>query len=102
MTDEPHEHGWKAHLSLAHAAPRCGAKNRAGGSCRAPAMANGRCRSHGGKSTGPITCEGLERPRKANWQHGHYSAQAKAERAEARLTMRTLRWLLRSEFGASA
>lgn len=28
----------------------CGAKTRAGGKCKQPAMANGRCRLHGGKS----------------------------------------------------
>lgn len=33
-------------------AKHCGAKTRAGGKCRAPAMANGRCRVHGGASTG--------------------------------------------------
>ncbi len=33
----------------------CGAKTRAGGECKAPAMANGRCRVHGGASTGPNT-----------------------------------------------
>lgn len=32
---------------------QCGAKTRAGGVCKAPAMGNGRCRVHGGKSTGP-------------------------------------------------
>ncbi|MEN8250139.1 MAG: HGGxSTG domain-containing protein, partial [Bacteroidota bacterium] len=32
--------------------PRCGAKTRSGKPCKAPAMANGRCRMHGGKSTG--------------------------------------------------
>lgn len=57
-------------------APRCGAKTRKGKSCRAPAMANGRCRMHGGKSTGPRTLEGLERSRKANWKHGYYSAES--------------------------
>lgn len=31
----------------------CGAKTRAGGKCKKPAMANGRCRNHGGASTGP-------------------------------------------------
>ena len=31
---------------------RCGAKTRKGIPCRGPAMANGRCRMHGGKSTG--------------------------------------------------
>ena len=42
------------------AAPRCGAAHpvrRA--SCRQPAMPNGRCRFHGGKSTGPRTAAGL-------------------------------------------
>lgn len=28
----------------------CGARTRAGGVCRQPAMKNGRCRLHGGKS----------------------------------------------------
>ncbi len=32
----------------------CGAKTRAGGKCKAPAMRNGRCRVHGGASTGPV------------------------------------------------
>ena len=78
-------------LALANAAPRCGARNRAGSSCCAPAMANGRCRLHGGKSTGPITCKGLERSRKANWQHGHYSAGARESRSRARADLRCLR-----------
>jgi hypothetical protein len=43
-------------------------------------MANGRCRMHGGKSTGPRSPEGLERSRKANWKHGYYSAKAIAAR----------------------
>ena len=32
--------------------PRCGAKTRAGRSCRCPAMSNGKCRIHGGASPG--------------------------------------------------
>ena len=62
-------------------APRCGAKTRSGQPCRAPAMANGRCRMHGGKSTGPRTPAGLERSRKANLKHGLYSAEYRAEMA---------------------
>jgi hypothetical protein len=31
-------------------------------------MPNGRCKDHGGKSTGPRTPEGLERSRRANWK----------------------------------
>jgi hypothetical protein len=32
--------------------PRCGAKTRSGGFCGHYSMPNGRCRYHGGKSTG--------------------------------------------------
>lgn len=35
-----------------HANNKCGAKTRAGTPCKNSAMANGRCRMHGGKSTG--------------------------------------------------
>jgi hypothetical protein len=43
-------------------------------------MRNGRCRLHGGLSTGPKTPEGIERIRCAATKHGRYSAKAKAER----------------------
>lgn len=36
-----------------HTRKRCGAKTRTGKPCKNGAMANGRCRMHGGKSTGP-------------------------------------------------
>ena len=82
---------------VADASPRCGAKRRSdGGPCQGPAMANGRCRMHGGSSTGPRTAEGLERSRKARLVHGHYTAEAKAERQEARLALRVLRELMRT------
>jgi hypothetical protein len=49
--------------------PECGAKCRDGHACRAPAVwdklnncpRNGRCKLHGGKSTGPRTQEGRQR-----------------------------------------
>ncbi|MEY8747019.1 HGGxSTG domain-containing protein [Bacillales bacterium AN1005] len=34
---------------------QCGAKTRSGEPCKRKALANGRCRLHGGKSTGPKT-----------------------------------------------
>ena len=37
------------------------------------AMANGRCRSHGGKSTGPRTPEGRARVARAHTTHGKYA-----------------------------
>ncbi len=68
-------------------APRCGARTRRGVPCRAPAMANGRCRMHGGKSTGPRTEAGLARSREARYKHGRYSAEAKALWREAKMLM---------------
>jgi hypothetical protein len=58
-------------------APRCGARTRRGTPCAGPAMHNGRCRMHGGMSTGPRTAAGLDRSRHANWKHGAYSLEAK-------------------------
>jgi hypothetical protein len=63
---------------------RCGAKNRRGGACGSPAMQNGRCRLHGGLSTGSKTAEGIERIRRATTKHGLYSAAAIAERQQFR------------------
>lgn len=37
---------------------RCEARTRKGTLCRCKALATGRCRLHGGKSTGPISIEG--------------------------------------------
>jgi len=81
-------------LRKANAAPRCGARSkRTGKPCRAAAMPNGRCKVHGGKSTGPRTLEGLERSRRANRKHGYYSREAKAERSRVRAAILALRYL---------
>ena len=61
-------------------APRCGARNRRGMPCQCPAMPNGRCRLHGGLSTGPKTAQGIERIRQAVTRHGRYSQRARMER----------------------
>ncbi|HVC62094.1 MAG TPA: HGGxSTG domain-containing protein [Acetobacteraceae bacterium] len=58
-------------------APRCGATTRAGCSCRSPAMANGRCRMHGGASTGPRTAAGLAKASAAATRHGGYGVAAR-------------------------
>jgi hypothetical protein len=65
-------------------APRCGARRRCGGLCRAPAMPNGRCRIHGGKSTGPRTQEGMARMAAAHTTHGRYSESGAPKRAVRR------------------
>lgn len=61
-------------------APRCGARTRRGAPCRQPAMANGRCRMHGGKSTGPRSADGVERLRTAHTRHGAYGKEAREVR----------------------
>jgi hypothetical protein len=77
------------------AAPRCGARTRAGGCCRQPAMKNGRCRMHGGLSTGPRTPEGRARCAAARTIHGGYNAAARALQGEARAAICRLRALCR-------
>jgi hypothetical protein len=54
-------------------------------------MSNGRCRFHGGKSTGPKTPEGAERARQAALRHGFYTAAAKKERRLARAALAGMR-----------
>jgi hypothetical protein len=75
-------------------APRCGARNRRGTPCQCPAMWNGRCRLHGGLSTGPKTHEGLERIRQAATKHGRYSQQARAEQRQLRKLLHSFRAFL--------
>jgi hypothetical protein len=50
---------------------RCGAKTRSGSMCQRPAFKrNGKCRLHGGASTGPRTKDGIARIKAANTTHG--------------------------------
>jgi hypothetical protein len=65
----------------------CGAKTRAGKPCNGQPMPNGRCRMHGGKSTGPRTAAGLEAIRMARTIHGGYSEEMR----EVRELIRTLK-----------
>jgi hypothetical protein len=76
------------------AAPRCGARTRAGTACRQPAMANGRCRLHGGHASGPATPEGRERSRRGRLKHGARAAAIIALRAETAASGRRLAALL--------
>jgi hypothetical protein len=75
-------------------ARRCGAKNRRGTPCQCPAMANGRCRLHGGLSTGPKTLAGIERIKRAVTKHGRYSHAVRAERHYGRMLLEEWRRLL--------
>jgi hypothetical protein len=97
MTDAPHV---PSRLAMARAAPRCGANRKYDGRpCHGPAMGNGRCRFHGGKSTGAKTPDGAERARRAVLRHGLYTAEAKAERRNARSVLVSLRAVLASVDG---
>lgn len=104
MTDGPHasRFGWLKNNNPPgdpSTAPRCGARTRGGKPCRSAAMRNGRCRMHGGASTGPRRAAGLSRSKRAAWKHGRYSAEPLAARRDARATMRALRWLLSRAIG---
>ena len=85
---------WRTTLPMAHAATRCGAATRAGATCKAPAMLNGRCRMHGGTSTGPSTAEGIARVVKARTKHGLYSAEMVKLRRWCAEEMRDARQLI--------
>lgn len=74
-----------------HAAPRCGAHSRrTGNPCRSPAMKNGRCRMHGGKSTGPA--KGSQNA----FKHGMRSAETIAMRKALNAILRENREMLES------
>jgi len=99
MTQEAHaqRRGWLKNgnrLGNWDSAPRCGARTRAGTPCKAAAMPNGRCRMHGGPSTGPRTIEGKARISESRTKHGRYSQAAIAKRREAKAVMRIIRHLL--------
>jgi len=67
----------------------CGAKSkRTGFSCRQPAMKNGKCRLHGGKSTGPRTAKGLLRVKQSKTKHSFYSKEANEERRQVRVLIK--------------
>jgi glucans biosynthesis protein len=61
-----------------HRSPRCGARTRSGRPCRSPAVrGRTRCRMHGGRAGAP-------RGNRNAFRHGHYTAEAIAERREVR------------------
>ena len=97
MSEVAYAPAWATALNAAQAAPRCGAKTRSSTVCASPAMANGRCRMHGGASTGQRTPEGMKRLQQAPLKHGQRGAdarQAARERGLARREMKALSALL--------
>src|ERR1017187_10497750 len=100
MSSTPHEkrRGWLKNGNSPGdftRAARCGAKTRRGTLCQCPAMANGRCRLHGGLSTGPKTAAGIDRIRRSATKHGRYAKAAREERQQLRALLREMRDTLR-------
>ena len=71
-------------------APRCGAKARTTGCpCRAPAMANGRCRMHGGASKAPSPALRAKLAALHTTHGGHTAAKRAEQRYVRTLIVRT-------------
>ena len=75
---------------------RCGAKTRRGTACQRPGnKRNGRCRLHGGASTGARTEDGRARISAANLRHGKFIKDKLEERRENAAKGREIRKELR-------
>ena len=75
---------------------RCGAKTRQGLPCKRPAnKRSGRCRLHGGQSTGPKTAEGRAKIAAANTTTGQHTKAMIARRKEDAKIAKGLRDRLR-------
>ena len=79
-------------INAMQVAPQCDARIRRGTPCRASAMANGRCRMHGGKLRGDPPGN------RHAWKHGRYSHDTIELRRGVAELVRTMRELAR-QFG---
>ena len=78
MFVEGNKIGSMTRFGSAWAGVRCAAKTRKGSPCQRPAkLPAGRCRVHGGASTGPRTEEGRARIAAAKTTHGRLTRAAK-------------------------
>ena len=97
---QPHEQRrgpekWQSPRGLYQGPPMWG-KESAGDPLSGPGLCEtGRCRFHGGKSTGPRTPEGMERMRKTRTKHGLYAAEAIELRRLVNMMLRRARGHLR-------
>ena len=75
---------------------RCGAKTRRGTPCQRPAnLRNGKCRLHGGASSGPRTKEGRAKIAATNMTNGRHTKEMIAKRKEDAEIAKRLRDRLR-------
>jgi uncharacterized protein YjcR len=80
----------KANTAAMLTSPRCGAKTRTGGACRAPAVhGRNRCRMHGGAAG-----SGAPRANRNARKHGLFTADAIAERKQMQALLAEARKLL--------
>ena len=86
MHPELNRVNWQKALEVANKAQRCGAKTRAAHSCKSPAMPNGRCRMHGGKSPG-APCGAAH----GQYKHGKCTNKALQQKKENLQMIRALR-----------
>src|SRR5215813_475472 len=92
MTTEVHASG-RSSLAKANGAPRCGAKTRTTGQpCKHLARkGSGRCRLHGGRSTGPKSAAALDALKAKMTKHGWFGQEAIAARKGQRAVLRVLK-----------
>jgi len=73
---------------------QCGAKTKQDTFCQGNVLKNGRCRLHGGLSTGAKTEAGIQRQRIAHLKHGYYTNDAIAQRKQLRQLLKASNQLL--------
>ena len=86
ITRNPRNNPMQSKLPM-HLSPRWGARTRSGQQCRSAAMANGRCRMHGGGSPG------APRGNKNALKHGRYTANGIAGRRHLSALIRMMKSL---------
>jgi len=97
MTDDPmRQADIERRLANMAKAPRCGARTRAGHSCRQAAVTGrGRCRMHGGaKGSG-----GPRGERNGNYRHGRWTREGVEMRRKMRANVREIKAFLRANTG---
>lgn len=82
---------WHKALLKANEACRCGARTRRSGVCQSPAMANGRCRMHGGKSSGAPCGK-----KHGRYKNGHYTKVSLKQRQELYELIRTIKLTIKN------
>ncbi len=81
---------WQEALERASKAIRCTAKTRQNNTCKSPAMVNGKCRMHGGASTGAPCGK-----KHGRYKHGGYTKASITDWAHLRQIMRDSRAMMR-------